>query len=165
MDVEAVFRAHHEELFRYLARHCGDPQEAKDAVQETFVRLLQRPPARVEAIRAWLFKTGMNVIRDRYRIDAKRRKILGAHSHRVPVPTPEASPEESAERREDRDRLRRALAGLREKERTALLLREAGFKHREIAEALDTTTGTVGTLIARSIAKLAEAMNIQDQPS
>lgn len=34
-------------------------------------------------------------------------------------------------------------------------MREEGFKHREIAEALGTTTATVGTLIARSLEKLA----------
>ena len=40
-------------------------------------------------------------------------------------------------------------------ERIALLMREEGFVHREIAEAIGTTTGSVGTLLARAIAKAA----------
>jgi DNA-directed RNA polymerase specialized sigma24 family protein len=44
---------------------------------------------------------------------------------------------------------------LGEKERTVLLMREEGFSHREIADAVGTTTGSVGTMIARALDKLA----------
>lgn len=158
MDVEAVFRAHGDDLFRYLARQSGDPQLARDAVQETFVRLMERPPDHDSGVRRWLFRTGLNVIRDVYRVDSNRLRILEAHPDRVPAPDPAPGPEARLERREDVARLRRALAALREKERTALLMRESGFKHREIAAELGTTTATVGTLIARSLAKLEDAM-------
>lgn len=154
MDVERLFRRHADELFRYLARQCGDPHLARDAVQETFVKLQQTPPTSSGAVRAWLFRTGTNVIRDVHKVDANRRRLLERHRGRVPAPEPPSDPSVDLERREDRARLRDALASLRERERTALLMREEGFKHREIAEALGTTTGTVGTLIARSLAKL-----------
>ena len=60
---------------------------------------------------------------------------------------------------EARARVRSALATLSEKERVLLLMREEGFKHREIAAAIGTTTGSVGTLIARALAKLAEELD------
>jgi DNA-directed RNA polymerase specialized sigma24 family protein len=44
---------------------------------------------------------------------------------------------------------------LGEKERTVLLMREEGFSHREIADAVGATTGSVGTMIARALDKLA----------
>jgi DNA-directed RNA polymerase specialized sigma24 family protein len=44
---------------------------------------------------------------------------------------------------------------LGEKERTVLLMREEGFSHREIADAVGTTTGSVGTMIVRALDKLA----------
>ena len=53
-----------------------------------------------------------------------------------------------------------ALAGLSGKERMALLMREEGFAQREIAEAVGTTTGSVGTLIARALDKLAERIDL-----
>ncbi len=54
--------------------------------------------------------------------------------------------------------MRAALATLNEKERTVLLMREEGFTHREIAEAVGTTTGSVGTMIARALDRLAERL-------
>lgn len=163
MDVESIFRAHADELFRYLARQSGDPQLARDAVQETFVRLQERPPSDDGGIRRWLFRTGLNVIRDVRRVRSNRLRILEEHPDRVPVPSTPPGPETSTERNEDVARLRVALEGLRRKERTALLMRESGFKHREIAEELGTTTATVGTLIARSLAKLERAMKSPEE--
>jgi DNA-directed RNA polymerase specialized sigma24 family protein len=37
-------------------------------------------------------------------------------------------------------------------------MREEGFAHREIAEAVGTTTGSVGTLIARALDRLAQQL-------
>lgn len=158
MNVEHVFRTHGEELFIYLARQCGDPQSAQDAVQETFMRLQQKPPANDRGIRLWLFRTGMNVIRDEQKVRANRQRILSLNSDAVPAPDATLLPDQQVERDEDLSRLRGALSELRDRERTALLMRESGFTHREIAEALGTTTGTIGTLIARSLEKLESAM-------
>jgi RNA polymerase sigma factor (sigma-70 family) len=69
---------------------------------------------------------------------------------------------EDVEREEARERVRRALAALSEKERLLLLMREEGFKHREIAEAVGTTTASVGTLIARALVKLAGQLGLAE---
>jgi RNA polymerase sigma factor (sigma-70 family) len=164
MDVEDAFRAHHDALFRYLARQCGDVHLARDAVQESFLRLQERPPQRGAGLRAWLFTTGLNVIRDERRMAANRERLIEAAGARIPGPSPIESADQRLERLETRERVRTALAGLRERERTALLMREEGFKHREIAEALGTTTGSVGTLLARAMDKLAVAMDTVQEP-
>jgi len=59
--------------------------------------------------------------------------------------------------------VRAALDALTEKERTVLLMREEGFAHREIAEAVGTTTGSVGTMIARALDKLAERLPLDPE--
>lgn len=162
MNVEEAFRAHHDDLFRYLARQCGDPSTAHDVVQEAFLRLQQNGPLDDRrAVRAWLFTTGLNVLRDLHRTRSTRRRILESHPGRVPGPSPVPDPAGEVERLEDRARLRAALDALRDKERTALLMREEGFKHREIAEALNTSTGSVGTLINRALDKLERALLAQ----
>lgn len=69
---------------------------------------------------------------------------------------------DALEREEARERVRRALAALSEKERLLLLMREEGFKHREIAAAVGTTTASVGTLIARALVKLAGHLGLRD---
>ena len=69
---------------------------------------------------------------------------------------------DALEREEARERVRRGLAALSEKERLLLLMREEGFKHREIAEVVGTTTASVGTLIARALVKLAGQLGLKD---
>jgi DNA-directed RNA polymerase specialized sigma24 family protein len=45
---------------------------------------------------------------------------------------------------------------LTDRERTILLMREEGFAHREIASIVGTTTGSIGTMIARALERLAQ---------
>lgn len=162
LDTREVFVRHHEPLHRYLARLTGDPDLAADAAQEAFVRLLdQRPPPRDP--RPWLFRVATNLVRERARSRLRHLTLgldgraSGAHGD------PPGSPERIVERESARRRVRAALDALSPKEREALLMREEGFKHREIAEALGTTTGSVGTLLRRAIEKAAERLRTGEE--
>jgi DNA-directed RNA polymerase specialized sigma24 family protein len=42
-------------------------------------------------------------------------------------------------------------------------MREEGFAHREIAEAVDTTTGSIGTIVARALDKLAAELRLDEE--
>lgn len=164
LDAEELFARHHEPLHRFLARLTGDADAAADAAQEAFVRMLEQRPPPAEP-RPWLFRVATNLVRDRART-GKRRRILawdgrahGAHGD------PPALPDDVAARASARRRVRRALDGLSAKERQALLMREEGFKHREIADALGTTTGSIGTLLRRALEKAAEQLRTgEDAP-
>lgn len=125
-------------------------------MQETYIRLVERPPSDSTGIRAWLFTVATNLARDDYKLSARRRRLLMGNADVLADP-PEVV--DTVERAEARARVRSALATLSEKERVLLLMREEGFKHREIAAAIGTTTGSVGTLIARALAKLAEQLD------
>jgi RNA polymerase sigma-70 factor (ECF subfamily) len=155
-----LFAAHHAALYRYISRFAGDPDLAEDVVQETFIRLAEHPPADATAIRAWLFTVATNLARDSLKIRGRRRRLLADREGWIPTAGPAPDPAEALERKEARGRVRRALAQLSEKERMLLLMREEGFKHREIAEALGTTTASVGTLIARALVKLAGSLGL-----
>jgi RNA polymerase sigma-70 factor (ECF subfamily) len=159
---EAAFRRHHAALHRYLVRLTGDGELAADAAQEAFVRLLDQDPPPSE-IRPWLFRVAVNVVRDvarkrdRHRVLGMEGRAEGAHGD-APAP-----PDRAADRDRARRRVRTALAALSEKERQALLMREEGFKHREIAEALGTTTGSIGTLLRRALEKAARQLEQQGE--
>jgi len=153
-----VAAAHRAALFRYLARYTGDPDLAEDLVQDTLVRLRERPPADRTDPRRWLFTVATNLARDAHRT-ARRRDALTAEGwDRLPLPAPPPDPAAVAERTDLRARVRAALAELNERERTVLLMREEGFTHREIAETVETTTGSVGTMIARALDKVARVL-------
>jgi RNA polymerase sigma-70 factor (ECF subfamily) len=159
MDAGALFREHHRALLRYLVRLTGDEDQAADALQESFARLL-RTPQRVEQPRAWLYRVATNVVREQARSRRVRLRILAAAPARAPLADDAPGPAEDAAARERRRVVREALQRLSWKERTILLMREEGFKHREIAAAVGTTTGSVGTMIARALEKLAGELDL-----
>ena len=148
MDFETTFDELHPGLFRYCHRLTGDPDVADDVAQEAFVRLYDHGVEGDEhGIRAWLFRTATHLVRDRYRVDENRRRLLEAN----PVqPAAFERPDRGVQREEAVARVRAALDGLNERERSMLLARYEGFSYREIAEAFDVAPGSVGTLLARA---------------
>lgn len=164
LDIQQLFEEHHGALFRFLARLTGDPELAKDAVQETFLRLLRRPPRDQSHVRAWLFTVATNVARDITRSRNRRFRLLSASPQRAPVADPAPAPDEAVETTEARQLVRMALESLSEKERTILLMREEGFTHRDIAAVVGTTTKSVGTLVVRAMAKVTRRLR-QNAPT
>ena len=157
MDVATFFAEHHRALFRYLVRFCGDADLAADAAQEAFVRLIERPP-RGPVARAWLYTVATNVVVDAGRSRARQGRLLSAVPDRALLGTPSPDAQAQLESDERVRAVRRALGTLPERDRTVLLMREEGFSHREIADAVGTTTGSVGTMIARALDRLAAAL-------
>ncbi|HEY2824062.1 MAG TPA: sigma-70 family RNA polymerase sigma factor [Gemmatimonadales bacterium] len=151
-------------LLRYLTRLTGDADAAEDFVQEAFVRLAERPPGDDRNIKGWLFTVATNLARDGLRTSRRRLVLVRGVGDRVSADPPR-DPSSGVERAELRARVRRALEGLSERERTALLMREEGFSHREIAEAVDTTTQSVGTLLARALKKMAQRLSSEEAAS
>lgn len=158
MDVPTHYRLHHAALVRYLVRLCGDVELAEDAAQEAFVRLAERPPADASGVRAWLFTVATNVVRDAWRSGRRQSALLAERPERAPSGRPPDDPADEIDRSRLRQRVRDALDALSERDRTVLLMREEGFKHREIGRAVGIPTGSVGTVIARALDKLAERL-------
>jgi RNA polymerase sigma-70 factor (ECF subfamily) len=156
-DAEALFRAHYTALTRYATRLSGDVELARDAVQEAFLRLVERQP-RSTALRAWLYTVTTSVVLERRRTSARRTRLLAVAG--APQPSSPEDPDVVVERRERVARVRAALDTLPPRDRAALLLREEGFSHREIASSIGTTTGSVGTVIARALERLAAVLSL-----
>lgn len=154
MDVEALFNRHQAALVRYLLRYTGDPDAAADAAQETYLALIEHPPESDANVRAWLFSVATNVVRQNRR---KRYEAALAPDEleRIKNEDTALDPLAAVELDEKRKTVRRLVARLSSKERTILLMREEGFTHREIAEAVGTTTKSIGTMIDRALQKLA----------
>ncbi len=162
LDIEKLFADNYEGLFRYLVRLTGDSDLAADVAQESFVRLVEKNPGD-KGIRAWLYRVATNLVRDNARVSRRRMELLQEKSHRVPHGDPPPDADLSLETEERRKRVRAALDTLSERDRTVLLMREEGFSHEEIANAVGTTTKSVGRMIARALKKLsAELMLTPD---
>ena len=156
LDFDATFDEHYPPLVRYLHRLTGDRDVAEDIAQEALVRLFERRIDGTEAaLRAWLFKTAIHLVRDRWRVEENRRRLLTAHPVRPGSP---AGPDEDLERAETRDAARRVLDSMATRDREILLMRYSGFSYGEIADAVEVAATSVGTLLARAERRFAEAL-------
>jgi RNA polymerase sigma-70 factor (ECF subfamily) len=158
-DVPGLFLEHYDQLFRYLLWLTGDADLADDAAQEAFVKLVEKPPAPY-ATRAWLYTVGENAALSALRTRARQLRLLAEWPDRVPVGDSPLSPLALVEALDVRDWVRGALDRLPEKQRQILLLRAEGFVEREIAEAVGTTSRSVGTMFARALKKLTAELRL-----
>lgn len=155
MDFDTTFAAHYPELVRYCRRLTGDGDAAEDVAQESFVRLFDHAVEGTPGgVRAWLFKTATHLVRDRYRVEKNRKRLL---EENPVLPTGHDSPERSLERHEARERARAALDALQPRDREILLMRYSGFSYKEIADTIDVAATSVGTLLARAERRFEEA--------
>lgn len=71
--LDAAFQRHHRLLWNLCYRLTGVPADADDLVQETFLRAMERPPARAdEDLRPWLVRVAVNLGRDLLRRRRRR---------------------------------------------------------------------------------------------
>lgn len=120
-----LFDLHHRRLWRLARRMVDDGEEARDLVQDTFLRAARRlaslPPA-AEAAEGWLVRTLVNLCRDRQRRRRVRRERRG-EALASPAARPGAAPDPEAAA-VARATLERALSGLPPRRRAVLLLSE-----------------------------------------
>lgn len=162
--VAELFVRHREDLFRYVARYAGDADLAEDVVQETFVRLRERPPQHQLRLRGWLFTVATNLARDALAVSRRRRQLECSAVVDLPIPNAAPDPANAAELEDLKHRVRHAMDALTHEERTALLMYQEGFRHREIAQAVDKRTEAVGSLIVRAARKVAAAIRTEVMP-
>lgn len=160
-----LFARHHEELFRYAARFTGEPDLAEDIVQDAFVRLAEHPEVDAAAHRAWLYRVATTIAIDAGRSTRRREAlaVAGVATGRLAVGDTGPDPARAAEQSDLRTRVRSALDQLEARDRAVLLMREEGFAHTEIADAVGTTTKSVGTMIARALEKLARHLDLDER--
>ena len=153
----AMFDAHHQRLHRLARRLVPGAEEARDLVQETFLRAARAhqsiPPGHEEA---WLVRVLVNIRRDEWRREAAKKRI-----------DPEG--EAYAARAEEPDQERvliakttlwRALERLPPRRRAIVVMYELeGVAIAEIAKLLGVNAVTVRWHLSRGRKELAEVIN------
>ncbi len=173
-DYAELFAADRGLLWGMCYRMTGSAADAEDLVQDTFVRAIERPPARTdEPWRPWLVRVAMNLARDSLR----RRRRRGYHGPWLPSPveTGDGNPLPAVEiacgdeqTTEGRYELMEsvsyaflvALEALTPQQRAVLLLRDVfDYSVAETADALDLSAANVKTSLHRARA----AMRVYDE--
>ncbi len=158
---EPLVRAYEGEAHRVAVAILGEPDAARDAVQESFIKAF-RALDRFElgrSFRPWF----LQILRNQCR-DALRRQKAGFRTERISPLMSErmASPadtERSRRQAEAKDLLWRGLSRISVDHREVLVLKELeGLSYTEIAEALDIPEGTVASRLFHARGALKEAL-------
>jgi RNA polymerase sigma factor (sigma-70 family) len=153
MSVEALYRSHAAEIFRYAYAMLGNRADAEDVTQATFVNAMRAIERHGEPHTPsnWLITIAHNVVRQRFRQQQARPTEVELESEL------EARELEAGET--SIDDLVRALQRIPPNQREALVMRELeGRPYREIAAMLDLSLSAVETLIFRARRSLAEEL-------
>jgi RNA polymerase sigma-70 factor (ECF subfamily) len=145
--LEELVKQYEHTLFRAALAILGDVPEAEDAVQDTFLRFLEKRPAFRDQghERAWLLKVTANGCKSRLR--AQKRH-----------PTQELLDIYPAQDRDSRELLEAVLA-LPPRQRAAVHLHYyEGYTTDEIARILGQRPGTVRSHLSRARAALRQQL-------
>jgi RNA polymerase sigma-70 factor (ECF subfamily) len=142
---DELFLRHYGRIYDVLFRLTGDPAQADDLAQETFIRLHRNPPREAGNVGGWLYRVAVNLGYNAMR-DANRR---AAYEQKAAAPA-FADPETAAIQRDEQRRVRWILAELPPQQAHLLVLRYAGLAYKELAQALDVAPTSIGTLLARA---------------
>jgi RNA polymerase sigma factor (sigma-70 family) len=141
-ELEELYRSRFEVFARVAASVTGDPERARDAVQDAFATAVRKRGSfrREGPLEAWVWRIVLNAARSDV-----RRSIPAVYDEPVSA---NGRPADDAE-------LRVALVRLPERQRTAVFLRYyADLDYEAIGEALGITTGTVAATLHAAHATL-----------
>lgn len=150
----AGFQECYDDLLRFLTRRLGDPAQAVDVVQETYIRLANLPDggAGIRDPRAFVFRVAHNMAIDSVRHHRWRGGFERNESEGWAVPDAEPSPEIRAMDRQSLAVLDAALTELPANARLALLMaRVDGKTHRQIAAHLGVSESMVAKYLVQAL--------------
>ena len=159
--VLALYDSERIPLTRYLLFLGMDAETSRDLLQEAFLRLHQHLLADGDRseLRAWLYRVSHNLAQNRRRAaSSSRTEPLDSTSNAWAAAAPEPSPEAALLRGERDHALTVAMQRLSQTRRECLVLRSAGFRYREIAGILDTSTSTVAEHVQKGIQQLRQEL-------
>lgn len=163
-DAEALrtlYGLYVDRLYAVALRILGNPEDARDAVQETFVKAWRQAGAYREErgeVGSWLVLIARNTAIDQVRAGSRRRAIHAELAEEPPMP--EAAGSSVVEQR---DFLRRTLGQLEHSQRHALELAFfRGCSQAEVAQQMEVPVSTVKNLLHRGLLRLRELARRHD---
>lgn len=159
--LEQAFVSFQAELLGMLYHMVGNAEDARDALQETFVKCWRNRDklGEIQNLKAWIFRVGLNTGRD-LRQTAWRRHKKALPEEAGTIPSGQQSPDSVVENSEQLSLVRQAVGELRAEEQEVFLLRQNGqLTYEQIAETLGVPTGTVKTRMRLALIRLRETLD------
>jgi RNA polymerase sigma factor (sigma-70 family) len=138
-------------LFRFAFRLLGSSEEAKDVVQEVFIKVWngRDQMASIDNMEAWCMRITRNLSLDKIR--ARQRKATDPIEENFDVQNDSRTPYEATENSENMQRISQLIASLPEKQRQVMHLRDVeGYSYNEICEILELDMNQVKVNLFRA---------------
>ncbi|NJN42336.1 MAG: RNA polymerase sigma factor [Flammeovirgaceae bacterium] len=146
-------------LFRFTSRLLGNEEDAKDVVQEVFVKVWNG--GKLEHIQnweAWCMRIAKNLSLDRLRVN-QRRTMESFDGNSYSVHANELSPHEKTEINQNMEQISNWMQALPDKQRQVLHLRDVeGYSYQEICEIMDVDMSQVKVNLFRARTTLREKL-------
>ena len=173
-DFEKLVTAYEKNVYSLALRMVGDPEDAADMTQETFIKAYRSLSSfRGDSkFSSWLYRIASNVCLDFLRSRSRHPQVSLStvdEDDRATFELPDLSrnPEEQLMKKLSMEAVRRGLEQLPEQQRQILVLRElGGLSYAELAQTLGLEEGTVKSRIFRARKRLCALLlcdgNISD---
>lgn len=138
-------------LFRFALKFLGSEDEAKDVVQEVFIRIWNNREKMVEIqnIEAWCMRITRNLSLDRLRSNNRRETKPIEETYNIHHEA--LTPHESTEADENMERINQFISELPDKQREIIHLRDVeGYSYAEICEILELEMSQVKVYLFRA---------------
>ena len=141
-------------LTRYAARLVGDPDRARDVVQDTFVKLLSQPPGALNGhLAEWLFTVCRHRCLDVLRKEGRMKRFEDGQIEQVTADEPR--PSRAIESAEINEAVIRLIDQLPHNQQEVIRLKfQNGFSYKEISRITALSMSNVGVLIHHAVARL-----------
>jgi RNA polymerase sigma-70 factor (ECF subfamily) len=155
-----LFDRYRPALYAYFLRRTRQPADAEDLTHDVFLRLSRLDPAtEIHNIEAFIFRTAVNLLRDRARRDFAHRDV----TEMLPTDPEPVAGEPTAERvleaKVELKRVMDALGALSEKTRHIFILRRLEqMKCEDIASFYGISVSAVEQHITKALAHLAKTV-------
>ncbi len=154
---DELVRRHQRQLYAMLFRMVGNQEDAADLMQRAFVKAFTGLGSfeRRSSFKTWLYRIAINLAKNTYR-DRARAEYVSIDDV---VLSRNPRTLDALIVQENRSLVRKALAGLPEKQRTTLILRIQGEKKfEEIADLMQCSVGTAKANYHHAVQKLKALM-------
>jgi RNA polymerase sigma-70 factor (ECF subfamily) len=162
LDVDDAIRQHFPRIHRAALVLCGNPWDADDLAQETFLVMAKQKDhfQGRSSLYTWLYGILLNLDRrERRRYGLRRRKLQVLWDNEPAQPRTNAPADAAAEVTEWKNSLWGRVAKLPDGQRQALVLRfSEQLRYEEIAEALECPLGTVKSRIFHGLLAMRRSM-------
>jgi RNA polymerase sigma-70 factor (ECF subfamily) len=156
-----IYDRYSSRIYNFAFRFLRNSEAAEDATQEVFVKMLKHANQfhGDAKLSTWLFSITANWCRDYLRKADNKTKESDDVLLTLAAPS-DQSPERNLEKREDEQRIRKALSALTPEQREAILLsRYQGMSYAEIAQISGCSEGAVKTRVFRAMETLKKALS------